>query len=59
MVHVYSAIIAARRSFARSWTLDLKQRKIRVNAMSPGLIDTQVPRLGSGRATEGAFREEI
>jgi NAD(P)-dependent dehydrogenase (short-subunit alcohol dehydrogenase family) len=37
---VYSATTAAIRSFARSWTTDLKQRKIRVNAISPGRIDT-------------------
>ena len=33
---VYSATKAAVRSFARNWTLDLKERKIRVNAISPG-----------------------
>jgi NAD(P)-dependent dehydrogenase (short-subunit alcohol dehydrogenase family) len=37
---VYSATKAAIRSFARSWTVDLKNRKIRVNAISPGLIET-------------------
>ena len=37
---VYSATKAAVRSFARCWTLDLKNRKIRVNAISPGPIDT-------------------
>ena len=37
---VYSATKAAVRSFARSWTVDLKARKIRVNAISPGPIDT-------------------
>jgi NAD(P)-dependent dehydrogenase (short-subunit alcohol dehydrogenase family) len=37
---VYSATKAAVRSFARSWTMDLKERKIRVNALSPGPIDT-------------------
>jgi NAD(P)-dependent dehydrogenase (short-subunit alcohol dehydrogenase family) len=37
---VYSATKAAIRSFARSWTIDLKQRNIRVNAISPGPIDT-------------------
>jgi NAD(P)-dependent dehydrogenase (short-subunit alcohol dehydrogenase family) len=31
---------AAIRSLARSWTIDLKQRKIRVNSISPGPIDT-------------------
>jgi NAD(P)-dependent dehydrogenase (short-subunit alcohol dehydrogenase family) len=39
-VSVYSATKAAVRSFARSWTVDLKQRKIRVNAVSPGMIST-------------------
>ena len=37
---VYSATKAAVRSFARTWTIDLKHRKIRVNAVSPGPIDT-------------------
>lgn len=37
---VYSATKAAVRSFARTWTIDLKQRKIRVNAISPGPIET-------------------
>ncbi len=37
---VYSATKAAVRSFARTWTTDLKQRKIRVNALSPGPIAT-------------------
>src|SRR5260221_9629708 len=37
---VYSATKAALRSFARTWTTDLQQRKIRVNVVSPGFIDT-------------------
>src|SRR6476469_9242352 len=37
---VYSATKAAVRSFARTWTTDLKQRRIRVNAVSPGATDT-------------------
>lgn len=37
---VYSASKAAVRSFARGWTSDLKDRKIRVNVVSPGPIDT-------------------
>jgi NAD(P)-dependent dehydrogenase (short-subunit alcohol dehydrogenase family) len=37
---VYSATKAAVRSFARTWTTDLKRRHIRVNAISPGTIDT-------------------
>lgn len=38
----YSATKAAVRSFARSWTVDLKARRIRVNAISPGPIDTPI-----------------
>jgi len=37
---VYSASKAAVRSFARTWLTDLKDRKIRVNVLSPGTIDT-------------------
>lgn len=37
---VYNATKAAVRSFARTWTVELKQRKIRVNAISPGTIHT-------------------
>ena len=39
---VYGASKAAIRSFARTWTVDLKHRKIRVNAISPGPIDTTI-----------------
>ena len=42
---VYSATKAAIRSFARTWTVDLKKRKIRVNAITPGSIDTPASRL--------------
>ena len=37
---VYSATKAAVRSFARTWSVDLKQHKVRVNAISPGIIPT-------------------
>jgi NAD(P)-dependent dehydrogenase (short-subunit alcohol dehydrogenase family) len=37
---VYSATKAAVRSFARTWTTDLKSRRIRVNTISPGSIET-------------------
>jgi NAD(P)-dependent dehydrogenase (short-subunit alcohol dehydrogenase family) len=37
---VYSASKAAVRSFARNWILDLKDRKIRVNTISPGPTKT-------------------
>jgi NAD(P)-dependent dehydrogenase (short-subunit alcohol dehydrogenase family) len=39
---VYNATKAAVRSFARTWTSDLKQRKIRVNSISPGPIETPI-----------------
>jgi NAD(P)-dependent dehydrogenase (short-subunit alcohol dehydrogenase family) len=47
---VYCATKAAVRSFARTWTVDLKDRKIRVNAISPGPIDT--PAINGLAATE-------
>lgn len=37
---VYSATKAAVRSFARTWCVDLKEQKIRVNAISPGVVPT-------------------
>src|SRR6202795_1521512 len=40
MNSVYSPTKPAVRSFARTWTTDLKDRRIRVNAVSPGSIDT-------------------
>ena len=54
---VYSASKAAVRSFARTWTLELKSRKIRVNAISPGPIDT--PGLSTGFSALGLSEEEI
>jgi len=39
---VYSASKAAVRSFARTWLLELKDRRIRVNILSPGTIDTPI-----------------
>ncbi|MDI1433267.1 SDR family oxidoreductase [Polyangium sorediatum] len=47
---VYSATKAAVRNFARSWILDLKARRIRVNVISPGPIKT--PGLASLAPTE-------
>jgi NAD(P)-dependent dehydrogenase (short-subunit alcohol dehydrogenase family) len=37
---VYSATKAAVRSLARNWSVDLKERKIRVNVVSPGFVPT-------------------
>jgi NAD(P)-dependent dehydrogenase (short-subunit alcohol dehydrogenase family) len=53
---VYSASKAAVRNFARSWALDLKDRGIRVNAVSPGPIRT--PGLG-GLAPDEATRQGL
>lgn len=39
---VYSATKAAVRSFARSWSSDLRSRKIRVNSLSPGMTKTPI-----------------
>jgi len=54
---VYSATKAALRSFARTWTTDLKTRHIRVNAVSPGPIDT--PGLQNLVASSGAGAERM
>lgn len=54
---VYSATKAAVRSFARTWTTDLKSRRIRVNAVSPGPIDT--PGLNDLVASTGAGAERL
>lgn len=53
---VYSASKAAVRSFARVWTVDLKGRNIRINALSPGPIDT--PGI-SGMATSPEQEKQI
>lgn len=50
---VYSAAKAAVRSFARTWTLDLKDRNIRVNAISPGPVNTPLLS-GAGQNKEQA-----
>lgn len=50
----YAASKAAVRNFARAWTLELKDRKIRVNSMSPGAIDTPALATTTGLTAEQA-----
>ena len=54
---VYSATKAAVRSFARTWTTDLKERRIRVNVVSPGSIET--PGLSDLLASAPADEERL
>jgi NAD(P)-dependent dehydrogenase (short-subunit alcohol dehydrogenase family) len=54
---VYAATKAAVRSFARTWTTDLKSRRIRVNAVSPGSIDT--PGLSNLLASTDAGQQRL
>jgi NAD(P)-dependent dehydrogenase (short-subunit alcohol dehydrogenase family) len=56
---VYSATKAAVRSFARTWTTDLKERRIRVNAVSPGSIDTPGARDLLASSGVGEKREKM
>ena len=50
----YAASKAAVRNFARGWTMELKDRKIRVNSMSPGAIDTPALATTTGLSAEQA-----
>lgn len=50
----YAASKAAVRSFARAWTLELKDRNIRVNVVSPGPIDTPALATTTGLTAEQA-----
>jgi NAD(P)-dependent dehydrogenase (short-subunit alcohol dehydrogenase family) len=57
---VYHAAKAAVRSFARSWGLNLNQRNIRVNAISPGPIDTPfVNRVLDDQQTENFLKKSV
>lgn len=50
----YAASKAAVRNFARGWALELKDRKIRVNCVSPGAIDTPALATTTGLTAEQA-----
>ena len=51
---VYAASKAAVRNFARGWTMELKDRQIRVNAMSPGPTETPALETTTGLTAEQA-----
>jgi NAD(P)-dependent dehydrogenase (short-subunit alcohol dehydrogenase family) len=50
----YAASKAAVRNFARGWTMELKDRKIRVNSVSPGAIETPALETTTGLTAEQA-----
>lgn len=54
----YSGTKAAVRSFVRTWTAELKDRRIRVNAISPGPIDTPIFEIQTG-SKEGAEQARV
>src|SRR5579872_3129422 len=57
---VYSATKAAVRSFARTWTTDLKGRKIRVNTISPGPIETPIfGKMGLNEEQAHGFKQAL
>ena len=60
---VYSATKAALRSFARTWTTDLKSRNVRVNVISPGVIDTPglrgLVKTNDAEVLDRAYRDRI
>jgi len=56
-ISIYSASKAAVRSFARTWTTELKARRIRVNAVSPGTIETPALQQVLGSTESG--REQL
>ncbi|MCS7483474.1 SDR family NAD(P)-dependent oxidoreductase [Umezawaea endophytica] len=56
---VYAASKAAVRSFARTWANELKGRGIRVNAISPGPIDTSGITELVGEENSAAFKENL
>jgi NAD(P)-dependent dehydrogenase (short-subunit alcohol dehydrogenase family) len=57
---IYFATKAAVRSFARCWTVDLKDRKIRVNCLSPGPTDTPMARnIGDTKESSEQFLNSL
>ena len=58
-ISVYSATKAAIRSFARTWTTELKDRRIRVNVLTPGQVATAKQEELFDEATKRQFESLI
>ncbi|MBV7518839.1 SDR family oxidoreductase [Ensifer sp. ENS12] len=57
---VYAGSKAALAAFARNWALEFKDRKIRVNILSPGPVETEIlGKLGIGEAERPAFEQQM
>jgi NAD(P)-dependent dehydrogenase (short-subunit alcohol dehydrogenase family) len=57
---VYAGTKAAITAFARSWALELRERRIRVNVLSPGPVDTSIlSKLGIPEADRPAFLQTM
>lgn len=58
--HAYAGAKAAIEAFARSWALELKDRRIRVNVLSPGPVDAAiVEKLGVPESDRAAFLQSM
>jgi NAD(P)-dependent dehydrogenase (short-subunit alcohol dehydrogenase family) len=56
---VYAATKAALRSFVRTWVNDLRDRRIRVNAVSPGVIHTEAYEKDMGIEGAAAYVQRV
>ncbi|OAE49254.1 MULTISPECIES: SDR family NAD(P)-dependent oxidoreductase [Agrobacterium] len=57
---VYAGTKAAMSAFARNWVKEFKSRKIRVNVISPGPVDTEIlAKLGVSERERPAFLEAM
>ncbi|MDF1633635.1 glucose 1-dehydrogenase [Mycoplana sp. MJR14] len=57
---VYAGSKAAVAAFARNWAIELKPRRIRVNILSPGPVDTAIlGKLGVSEADRPAFEQQM
>ncbi|MDX8490454.1 glucose 1-dehydrogenase [Mesorhizobium sp. VK22B] len=57
---VYAGSKAALTAFARSWAIELKSRRVRVNVLSPGPVDTEIlAKLGIPGEQRGVFEKAM